>query len=99
MTQLLTVLSNLGQVSQVNAVNDSRNTPLHWAVVNGHMNIVKILCEHGADPFIKNEAGHDAFYEAELNQKEEIIDYLLVKYPIEPSNEGEGDEEVPSQEN
>lgn len=79
-------LSNL-----VNFVNDSKNTPLQWAILNGHFEVVKLLCENGADPFIKNEAGHDAFYEAELNEKEEIIDYLLIKYPIELNAE-DGDE-------
>ena len=51
--------------------------------------MVKALCEHNADPFVKNEAGHDSFYEAELNQKEEIIDYLLVKYEVEPEDDEE----------
>lgn len=53
--------------------------------------MVKALCEHNADPFIKNEGGHDSFYEAELNQKEEIIDYLLVKYEVEPEDDDEED--------
>lgn len=26
------------------------NTPLHWAVVNGHARLAKLLLEHGADP-------------------------------------------------
>lgn len=91
------VLNIHGLSQLVNFANDSKNTPLHWAIVNGHLEVVKQLCDRGADPFLKNEAGHDAFYEAELNEKEKIIDYLLIKYPIEPSTEDDG--ESLSQEN
>lgn len=87
------MLTHHNLLNLVNFANDSKNTPLHWSIVNGHFDVVKLLCDAGADPFLKNEAGHDAFYEAELNEKEEIIDYLLIKYPIEPSAEGDDEPE------
>lgn len=30
-----------------------------------------------ADPTITNEAGHDAVYEAELNDKKDVVEWLL----------------------
>ena len=40
----------------VNRQNETGNTALHWASLNGHIDVVKCLCdEFGADPFIKNQ--------------------------------------------
>ncbi|ODQ66191.1 ankyrin, partial [Nadsonia fulvescens var. elongata DSM 6958] len=64
--------------------NESGNIALHWAALNGHLAIVTALCEAGSDPFIKNNADHDSYYEAESNEHEEVIDYLLKKFDIEP---------------
>jgi ankyrin repeat protein len=67
----------------VNRQNKAGNTALHWAALNGHLDAVKVLLEQGADPTIKNARGHDAIYEAELNDKMEIVDWVL-------KNAGEG---------
>ncbi|KAF1847920.1 ankyrin repeat-containing protein YAR1 [Cucurbitaria berberidis CBS 394.84] len=61
----------------INAINDSGNTPLHWAALNGHLESVKLLMQSGADVTIFNKAGHDAVFEAELNDKQEVVDWLL----------------------
>jgi uncharacterized protein len=61
----------------LNAQNESGNTALHWAAINGHTAILKILLEAGADPSILNKAGHDVVYEAELNDKLEAVELLL----------------------
>ena len=61
----------------INAVNDSGNTPLHWAALNGHLESVKLLMQSGADVTIFNKAGHDAVFEAEINDKKEVVDLLL----------------------
>jgi ankyrin repeat protein len=61
----------------INAVNDAGNTPLHWAAVNGHLESVKLLIQSGADVTIINRAGHDAVFEAEINDKKEVVDWLL----------------------
>jgi uncharacterized protein len=61
----------------VNAQNQAGNTALHWAALNGHLEAVKVLLEHGADPTITNGRGHDAVYEAELNDKREVVEWVL----------------------
>ena len=50
---------------------------MHWASVNGHLSVVQLLVKQGADATIFNEAGHDAVYEAELAEKNDVVDYLL----------------------
>lgn len=53
-----------------NHQNVSGNTPLHWAALNGNLEVVQALVRHGADPTIVNEAGRDAVVEAEYSSKE-----------------------------
>ena len=55
----------------VNHKNVSGNTPLHWAAMNGHLEIVKVLVGAGAEVGVRNEAGRDAVVEAEMSSKEE----------------------------
>ena len=40
---------------------DSGTTALNLAVMRGDVEIVKILLEHGADPYIENDLGMNAF--------------------------------------
>ncbi|KAJ4373456.1 ankyrin repeat-containing protein [Didymella sp. IMI 355093] len=61
----------------LNLTNSSGNTPLHWASLNGHLEAVKLLIEAGGDITIFNKAGHDAVFEAEVNDKREVVDWLL----------------------
>lgn len=61
----------------INAANDAGNTALHWAALNGHLECVKLLVQAGADVTIINKAGHDAVYEAEINDKGDVVDWLL----------------------
>lgn len=61
-------------VTLTNHQNVSGNTPLHWAALNGHLEVVKALVHYGADPTIVNEAGRDAVVEAEYSSKESASD-------------------------
>ncbi|CCH62099.1 hypothetical protein TBLA_0G01550 [Henningerozyma blattae CBS 6284] len=80
----------------INHANKEGNTPLHWASLNGKLETVKLLCdEYEADPFIRNNAGHDSIYEAENNGKEVIENYFLSKYDVEPGSDD--DDEVEQQ--
>lgn len=64
-------------LSILNAQNKAGNTPLHWAALNGHLECVKVLLEEGSDPTICNQRGHDAVFEAELNDKKDIVEWVL----------------------
>ncbi|KAF3919038.1 hypothetical protein ABW21_db0201570 [Orbilia brochopaga] len=61
----------------VNWPNSSGNTPLHWACLNGHIETVKALVLAGADPGVLNAAGHDCVYEAEVNDKSNVVEWVL----------------------
>lgn len=60
---------------------------------------MKLLLEAGADPTITNQAGHDAVYEAELNDKREVVEWVLkeggegLEEGIGREGEGEGEED------
>lgn len=68
---------NPTMLSILNTQNKAGNTPLHWAALNGHLECVKVLLEAGGDPTITNQRGHDAVYEAELNDKKEVVEWVL----------------------
>jgi hypothetical protein len=74
---LFSVCGNKPAPELINAVNEAGNTPLHWAALNGHLESVKALIQSGADVTIINQAGHDAVFEAEINDKKEVVDWLL----------------------
>ena len=47
--------------------------------MNGHLEAVKLLVGAGADPAITNNAGHDVVYEAEINGKDTVVEWLLTE--------------------
>jgi ankyrin repeat protein len=88
-----------GEPALLNAVNDAGNTALHWAALNGHLESVKMLIAAGADITIFNKAGHDAVFEAEINDKKDVVDWLLghvegLEKSIGGAAGGDGEEEM-----
>lgn len=46
----------------VNVANQYKDTPLHVAAKKGFCEMVRLLCEHGANPFLKNERQFDRHF-------------------------------------
>ncbi|KAJ7033464.1 ankyrin repeat-containing domain protein [Mycena alexandri] len=86
----------------LSAKNSAESTPLHWAAVNSHMDVVKRLVQFPGGPGIdlidiKNAAGRSPLAEAELAGWDEGAQWLvqMMKLDVEGGvKEGEADEPV-----
>ena len=65
--------------ASLNAMNSSRQTPLHCAVETGQLKVVQFLLEHGAEMGKKDVFGRTALDIAQILNKVEIKN-LLEKY-------------------
>jgi len=72
----------------INKRNESSNTPLHWAALNGHLEVCKLLVNAGADMWIRNSAGNLAIFEAERAGKDDVVAWLLEIGGTEKEKEG-----------
>ena len=64
--------------ADINAINATGNTALHWSVLTGQQLAIKTLLSHGGcNLLIKNQHGSTAAMEAEQNGKGEIVELLL----------------------
>jgi ankyrin repeat protein len=54
-----------------------RDTPLHWAVINGELEIVKLMIKAGADLDAIGEDGYRPVHEAISHKRLEILKILL----------------------
>ncbi len=61
----------------LDAVNEFGNTALHWAALNGHLAVVKLLVEAGASPALANDKNYVPLDLASLNDKVDVVDYFL----------------------
>lgn len=79
----------------LNLQNRSGNTALHWAALNGHLEAVKILVASGANSSVRNKAGFDAVYEAEINSKGDVVEWLLKEGNLdeEAANDDDDDDD------
>lgn len=67
------------QVREVslNSVNTEGNTPLHWAALNSHVPLVRLLLDNGADFNIKNSVDRTPFDEAAASGKFEVTAAII----------------------
>lgn len=63
----------------VNSIDDRGCSPLILAASRGYLKICKILLEAGADPFLRDLEGKDAFASAQRSNNPELVQ-LLAKY-------------------
>ena len=63
----------------LDATNEYGNTGLHWAAMNGHLAVVRLLVESGASPALANDKNYVPLDLAGLNDKVEIVDYFLAQ--------------------
>ncbi|WAR22633.1 FEM1C-like protein [Mya arenaria] len=62
--------------ADVNAVDNSKNTALHYAIREGVVESVKVLLKRKANPSMKNDMGDDALQSAASRGNVEIIDII-----------------------
>jgi ankyrin repeat protein len=60
----------------VDPLDTSNQTPLHHAVLNGHLNVVKFLVEKGANVKLKNNEGLTATEMARSKGYSAVADWL-----------------------
>ena len=87
-TEVIITSPNNRLLTYINTPNSSKNTPLHWAALNNHLDIVQYLYSQSADPLLKNEQGRTALEEAEGRGWEGVAKYLAAKMAIEVKRRG-----------
>lgn len=66
--------------AEVNAVGgDLQSTSLHWATRQGHLSMVVLLMQHGADPSILDGEGCNCLHLAAQFGHTAIVAYLVAK--------------------
>ncbi|GAO49213.1 ankyrin [Saitoella complicata NRRL Y-17804] len=88
------LIQEIADKSLLNIQNERGNTPLHWSCLLGHLPVVQVLIKAGADFSSKNDMSRTPIWEAQANDKEEVVDWMLqnteVKEEPAAKDEGEG---------
>lgn len=75
----------------LDATNEFGNTALHWAALNGHLPIVKLLVENGASVALANDKNYIPLDLASFSEKIDVVDYFLKEVrEMEAENAKEG---------
>ena len=75
----------------LDAANEFGNTGVHWAAMQGHLDVVKYLVAEGASPALANDKNYVPLDLASFNEKHDVVDYFLSQ--MEKMETGNGDEE------
>ena len=93
------VKQHLAAGVDVNAKNDSENTPLHRAALKGHKEVAELLLAEGADVNAKNKRYMTPLHLAARSGRKEIVELLITagadvnakdedgKTPLDDANE------------
>jgi uncharacterized protein len=73
--------------------NGQGNRPLHWAALNGQLEICRVLLEKGANPLLRNDNGKSAATLAEERGHDEVVYLILKSYDPEQEDEEECEDE------
>ncbi|XP_018027492.1 protein fem-1 homolog A-like [Hyalella azteca] len=68
--------------ADINAQDIKNKTALHYAVEENRFETVKLLIEHGADPFLRSRMGDDALQTACLKGAHQVLSYMVKKLSI-----------------
>jgi len=74
---LIKVQTALENGANPNAKDNTGHTPLHWAAIEGHVDVVRVLLDRGANPNAKNNTGHTPLHNAAYFGHVEIVKLLL----------------------
>lgn len=75
------LLNNPHRNANPNRATDEGMTPLALAAASGKLELVKVLLEYGADPYIENNINANAFSMALINNKHEVLVQFLKNPP------------------
>jgi ankyrin repeat protein len=62
--------------ADADAQSGSYDTPLHFAVIQGHLEATRLLLEHDANVFAQNKMRRTPLQLAQVKRNKEIIDLL-----------------------
>ncbi|XP_043717468.1 acyl-CoA-binding domain-containing protein 1-like [Telopea speciosissima] len=71
------LLKDIASGVSVNLKDSDGQTPLHWAVDRGHLNIVELLVSRNADVNAKDNEGQTPLHYAAVCDREAIAEYLV----------------------
>jgi ankyrin repeat protein len=68
----------------LNSTTTRGMTPLHWAAVFGHLDLIKRMIQFGADPSILSERNATILHEAAVGGDLETVVYFVEHHKIDP---------------